>query len=70
MVIVPFAVEADHAGADAGQHGLGEAAAFVDQPVGVDQLVALRVKLRGHAVEGVAQRADFVVVACRPRPAR
>ena len=56
-------IEPDHAGADAGQHGFGEAAAFVDLAVGGDQRVALGIELLGHAVEGQAQRADFVVVA-------
>ena len=57
------AVQADHAGADARQHGFGEAAALVDLPVGGDQIAALGVELLGHAVEGKAQRADLVVVA-------
>ena len=47
-------VEPDHAGRDAGQHGLGEAAALVDLAVGLHQLGALRRELAGHAVEGAA----------------
>ena len=59
---VAVAVQADHAGADARQHGLGEAAAFIVQPVGGHQIGALGGELLGHAVEGVAQIGDFVVV--------
>ena len=63
MVMLPVAVQADHAGADARQHGFGEAAALVVQPVGGDQIAALGGQLLGHAVEG--QRP-----ACRSRHRR
>ena len=61
-VIRPCAVEADHAGRDAGEHRLGEAAALVELAVGADQLAALAAELRGHAVERARQVVDLVVV--------
>jgi hypothetical protein len=50
------AVEADHAGAHARQHRFREAAARIDLVAGLDQLRALHIELRRHAVEGAAQR--------------
>ena len=61
MVIVPVGIDADDAGGDAGQHGLGEAAALVDQILGLQDLVALRLQLLQHLVEGVAERGDVAV---------
>ena len=42
-VHLPVGIDADHAGADAGQARLGEAAAFVDLLICGDERVALRV---------------------------
>ena len=61
MVIDARRVDADDAGGDAGQHGFGEAAALVDQVLGLQDLVALRLQLLQHLVEGVAQRGDVAV---------
>ena len=43
------------------EHRLGEAAAAVDQLARRDQLVALAAELRGHRVEGLAERAEVAV---------
>ncbi len=53
-------IESDHARGHAGQHGLAEAAAFVQFPVGFDQFGALGRELAGHAVEGARQGVEFV----------
>ena len=55
--------DTDHAGADTRQHGFGKAAAFINLAVGGDQIAALGAELPGHAIEGQAQGADFVIVA-------
>ena len=57
------AVKADHSRADAGKHGLGEAPPRIDLVAGFHNLGALRVELRGHAIEGKTERCDFVIVA-------
>ena len=55
------AIEPDDPGGDAGQHRLGEPAPLVELPVRLDQLALLALDLVGHAVEGAAQRGEFVV---------
>ncbi len=49
MLMLPVGVDADHAGAGAGQHRLGEAAAAVDQVAGAHDVVALRAQLRASS---------------------
>ncbi len=48
-------VNADHARAHAGQHGLGKAAALVELVVHLHQVIALRFKLIGHLIERAAE---------------
>ena len=61
MVMLPVRVEADHAGADAGQHRFGEAAAS-----SIWRLAAISslrwVELCVMRLKAQAQRADLVVV--------
>ena len=54
-----FGVDADHAGAGAGQHRLGEAAAAVDQVARAHQIVALRAQFLRHLVEGLAELGEI-----------
>src|SRR6202789_2961569 len=58
-----LAAQADDAGADAGQHRFGEPPPHVDLVARIDQFATLAAQLRRHAVEGMAQNADLVVVA-------
>ncbi len=61
MVMWPVAVEAEHARRDAGEHGLGEAAAAVDDLARRYQTVALAAQLRGHLVEGLAEMGEVTL---------
>ena len=61
MVMMPVGIDADDAGGDAGQHRFREAAALVDQILGLQDLVALRLQLLQHLVERVAERGDVAV---------
>ena len=57
-------IDADDAGAGAGQHRFGEAAAAVDQVAGAHDVVALGAQLLRHLVEGLAELGE---VAFGPR---
>ena len=60
---IPVAVETNHAGADAGEHSFGKAAALIELLVGMNEFVAARIELRRHAIEGAPQHAHLVVAA-------
>ena len=57
MLMQPVAVDADHAGAGAGEHRLGEAAAAVDHVARAHDVVALGAQFLRHPVEGLAELA-------------
>ena len=59
----PFRVDADDAGAGARQHGLGEAAAAVDDVARAHDIVALGAQLLRHLVEGLAQLREVALRA-------
>ena len=48
-------INSDDSCTDAGEHRLGETAAFVELLIGRDELVALLLELRGHAIKGARQ---------------
>ena len=54
-----LAVDADDAGAGAGEHRLGEAAAAVDHVAGAHDVVALGAQLLRHLVEGLAELGEI-----------
>ena len=60
---VLLCVDGDNASGNARQHRFGEAAAFIDEAVGVHKVAALRFKLTGHAVKGAAQISNFIIGA-------
>ena len=58
---VSLGVDANDAGAGAGQHGLGEYAAAVDEVAGAHDIIALGAQLLRHFVEGRAELRDIAL---------
>ena len=58
-----LAVDADHAGAGAGQHRLGKSPPLVDDVARAHDVVALRAQLVGHPVEGLAELGEIALRA-------
>src|SRR5207248_8790669 len=52
-------INSDDSCTDAGEHRLGETAAFVELLIGRDELVTLLLELRGHAIEGACKGLEI-----------
>ena len=70
MVIMPCASMPMTPAETPGEHGLGEAAAAVDEVARGRQAVMLAAQLRRHLVEGLAEMGEVALARAAPAPGR